>query len=204
MSGYDYPEDGRLHVRYSELTRCTPGQIDRVVFERLNPDVTPFENSDMIDGRERHEMFQAESENEGYTPEVFKRELGIYLPVSHVEHQLASEILPGVVLHSTIDAVSEASETIVDYKTICGDPAPYRASKQLKLYSYQLALHKIRIKRGLFLIEIWEKDEAGKRTKIIGYTKIEQKISLLDMTAAREWAIPRVALLKVALKGANK
>ncbi len=198
MNRYEYPEDGKLHVRYSELTRCTPGQIDRVVFERLN-EVQGFQSGDMMDGIDRHEMWAAESEVTGHTPDVFKRELGIYLPLSHIEHQLASEVFPGVVLHSTIDGVSELAATIIDYKTITGDAGAYRSSKQLKLYSYQLALHDIRIKHGMFLCEIWEKDEDGKRCKIVGYEAVRSDISMLEMTKAREWALPRVALLKSVL-----
>lgn len=201
MNRYEYPYDGKLHVRYSELTRCTPKQIDRVVFERTN-EVSGFQSDHMLDGIDRHEMWASESEVTGYTPEVFKRELGIYLPVSHIEYQLASEIFPGVVLHSTVDAVSVAAATIIDYKTITGDAKAYAASKQLKLYSYQLALHNIRVKEGMFLVEIWETDGDGKRIRIAGYDSIRMPISLLDMDSARQWALPRVALLKTVLAGA--
>lgn len=198
MNRYEYPDDGKLHVRYSELSRCTPGQIDRVVFERLNQ-VDGFKNEDMADGIERHEMWEAESRRTGHTPAVFKKERSFSVPVSHIEHSLASEIFPGVVLHSTIDAVAASQQLIVDYKTITGNPMAYGASKQLKLYAWQLAVHDIRITKGAFLCEIWEKDEAGARTKIKGYVIIWQDITLLDMDAARKWCLPRVALLKAAL-----
>jgi hypothetical protein len=60
MADYTYTADGKLHTRYSELIRCTPGQIDRVVWERIHPGHRA-ETEHMGFGTLRHEMLEQQA-----------------------------------------------------------------------------------------------------------------------------------------------
>lgn len=194
------PNDTRTHTRYSELLRCTYNQIDRVLAERAG--ANRFEGDNMADGTVRHSMFQEESEKTGKLPTCF----GLDWPVSHIEHEFATELLPGIVVHSRPDAACEAVETVVDYKTVLDGSKGWKANveaykhaskqRQLVFYAYQMGLHGIRIKRGLFLLEIWNKD----RDKILGYEQVAFPITLLDMANVLSWARPRMVLLATALE----
>ena len=218
MADYQYKNDGKLHTRYSELIRCTPGQIDRVLDERSGL-VTRFEGDSMLDGTMRHEMWQEEAEKSLQVPKCF----GLDWPVTHVEHEFATEILPGVIVHSRPDLVCGTVGIVPDYKTvvdgvngwqknlksygwrpvydkqgkIIGDAVvPSSKQRQLKFYAYQVGLHGIRIKEGAFLCEIWNKDH----TAILDYKIVRFPITMKDMREAIGWAKPRIALLTVALE----
>lgn len=218
MADYTYTEDGKLHCRYSEILRCTPAGIDRVLYDRQNLD-DRFESDSMLDGTLRHEAFEEESRRTGKLPACF----GLDWPVSHVEHEFTTELLPGVVVHSRPDTVCASIETICDNKTVLDGLRGWKhnlekygwrpvydskhrlighkvvaagAQRQLIFYAYQLGLHGIRIRKGAFLCEIWNKD----RTEIIGYEVVEFPITLKDMAAVLAWAKPRIALLASVLE----
>lgn len=200
MADYLYEADGKLHTRYSELIRCTPGQIDKVVWERIHPDSRPKTNS-MDFGIIRHEMFEEEGKKLGKVPPCF----GIDLGLSHIESEFATEILPGVIVHSRPDGVAANDETIIDYKTVLDGKLGWQnivngykhdaKQRQLKFYAFQLGLHGIRIKRGMFLCEIWDET----RENILDYKVVEFPIKLMDIAPVLPWVKDRVALLSVVL-----
>lgn len=116
MADYLIAEDGKIHTRYTELTRCTPGQIDRVIDERLGL-AAKFKSDKLEFGTDRHDMWETEGKRTSMIPECF----GLDWPISHAEQEFASEILPGIVLHSRPDAVCAQIYTLVDYKTLIAD-----------------------------------------------------------------------------------
>lgn len=75
---YTYKEDGKIHTRWTELKRCTPNQIERVIGERLGVR-EPYKNPYMDIGQIRHDEFYQESKLTGYLPEVFKAEYEDYI-----------------------------------------------------------------------------------------------------------------------------
>lgn len=200
MADYLYSEDGKIHTRYTELMKCTPGQIDRVISERLGQ-TERFKSDKLEFGSDRHEMWEAEGRTTGKIPECF----GLDWEISHTEEEFASEILPGIVLHSRPDAVCEAIATLVDYKTLIADSlamgeltavARYKNSKQLPLYAYQLGLHGIRIKRIAYLIEIWNREQ----TEILGYKHIIKDFKMSDIGPILPWVNDRVSMLAASIE----
>lgn len=210
MADYKYDQnDGKIHTRYSELLRCTPGGIDRVLDEREGTR-SRFEGDNMADGTIRHEMWQKEALNTSKLPVCF----GLDWHVSHVEHEFAIELLPGVIVHSRPDVVCAGKGAVVDYKTVLDGVNGWRQNlkaygwrpdgkvfatskqKQLIFYAYQLGLHGILIREGVFLCEVWNKG----RNTILGYEMVRFPITLSDMAAALAWARPRIALLASALE----
>ena len=204
MSDYLVAEDGKIHTRYTELVRCTAGQIERVLAERLDPK-RRF-TSDRLDfGSDRHAMWEEESKKTGQLPECF----GLKWPVSHVESEFATEILPGVVVHSRPDAVCAAEMTIVDYKTLCADSVDegvrmaakmYAKSRQLPFYGFQVGLHGVRIRRIAYLIEIWNKDQ----DTILGYHSIVKDLPMHELAKMLPWVKDRVAMLCAAVEEAQE
>jgi hypothetical protein len=211
MADYEYSDDGNIHTRYTELMRCTPGQIERVIAEHQN--LSPRFKSDNLDfGSLRHEMWQEETDRTGKLPECF----GLDWAVSHCEQEFASMVLPGVVLHSRPDAVCADISTLVDYKTLIADNVEqgaltavirYKHSKQLPLYAYQLGLHGIRVRRIAYCVEIWnrpELDEFGNVIRptdtVLGYKTIVRDLTLADMAEVLPWLKQRCALLAATLQ----
>lgn len=213
MADYLIADDGKIHTRYSELTRCTPGQVDRVVLERLGK-IKRFSNDKMAFGTDRHDMWESTGKATGHIPECF----GLNWPISHAEQEFASEILPGIVLHSRPDAICAAVAALVDYKTIIADSVVegvllavkrYSKSKQLPLYAYQLGLHGIRIKVIAYLVEIWNRPEfrdgvmIRDSDTILGYKIIMKDFKLSDVAKALPWVKDRVSYLAAALEASN-
>ncbi len=202
MSDYLYADDGKLHTRYTELTRCTVGQIDRVVAEREG--ANKFSSEDLEWGTDRHEMWAEESKKSGVLPECFFRPDHEY-KLEYIEREFATDLLPGVICHSRMDAVSKSAGVVVDYKTIIADHYQegydrawrmYDKFSQLKFYAYQLGLHGIRIKRMVYFIEVWNRQ----RDMIFGYVVIERKVRMSDLAGQLPWVKSRVAMLAGALK----
>lgn len=200
MADYLYEPDGKIHTRYTELTRCTPGQIDRVISERLGSSKR-FQSDKLDFGTDRHDMFEAEGKETGTIPKCF----GLNWSISHVEEEFASEILPGIILHSRPDAVCTAIATVVDYKTLIADSLAqgellavqrYAHSKQLPLYSYQLGLHGIRIKNIAYLVEIWNREQ----DEILGYKIIIKDFKMSDVAKILPWVKSRVSYLVSGLE----
>ena len=200
MADYLYADDGKIHTRYSELVRCTFGQLDRVVAERLG--LVDRYTSDRLDfGTYRHEMWQEESEKTGMLPEIF----GLPRKVDYIENEFATEIVENVIVHSRPDAVCVAKQAIGDYKTMSAKDYDtgvlmatklYRGSKQLIFYAYQLGLHGIRIKKIIYLVEIWNE----KMDAILGFHAIEIDINLSDIAKILPWTKDRIATLTVAVE----
>jgi hypothetical protein len=201
MADYTIADDGKLHTRYSELMRCTPGQIDRVIAERNNPGFRT-ETEHMGFGTLRHEMFEAEARRTGRLPACFHRDA----PADYIEHEFTTEIWPGVIVHSRPDVASEQLQTVFDYKTVVDGKSGWRKivdgyryqskQRQLVFYAYQMGLHGIKITNGAFLCEVW--NEA--RDTILRYEVVQFPIMLRDMGAAVLWAKGRVALLQAVLE----
>lgn len=200
MSDYEYEPDGKIHTRYSELVQCRPNGMGKVLAHRANPNLR-FSNGATEFGTDRHAMWEEESRQTGRIPKCFDETW----EVTQVEAEFASEMLPGIVVHSRLDALLEHMGTIVDYKTIVADTfaqgrrnatMQYRHSKQLLFYAYQLGLHGIRITRGVYLIEIWNRDYS----EILGYHKITIPMSMPKIAAILPWAQERMALLASAIE----
>jgi hypothetical protein len=202
MADYFIAEgDTRLHTRYSELIRCTPKQIDKVIQERLYPS-RRYESEDMAFGTTVHEIYEAEARQTGRVPACFGRDWA----VSHVEHEFAIELLPGVVVHSRPDLVCAEDGIIPDLKTVLDGVHGWRKNianyyheskqHQLQFYAYQLGLHGHLINRGAFLCEVWSDD----RSEVISHEVVEFPITMWDMLQALQWAKPRIALLASELE----
>lgn len=187
---YSYPDDGKLHVRYSSLQRATPGQAERLVRE-LRGELKDRHTSQMDFGTTRHDMWRDETLETGMTPACF----GLNMPIDHTEEEFASEIFKGVVLHSRPDAVSVKKKTVVDYKTIGGRADQFSKSMQLPVYAYQLGVHGIDIKWALYACEVWNKE----RTEIVRYESYMRRIGILELSVARSWLKDRVEILKTAI-----
>jgi len=196
VSDYQYdPTDGKLHVRYSQLVQCTPGNIDRVIAE-ING-LSRVETDDMSFGTLRHEMFAVDASETGKPYRSFKLDW----PVSHIEHEFATEILPGVILHSRPDIVCADVGILPDYKTVVDGVQGWEHTvksyssmakqRQLIVYAFQLGLHGIRIRQGAFLCEVWNRE----RDTILGYETVLFPITLADMAGVLPWIKMRVALL---------
>lgn len=208
MADYKVADDGKLHTRYSELLRCTPGQIDRVVWDRTNPQAR-VETADMSFGSVRHEMLEEEARETGRLPECF----GIDEPADFIEHEFATEMLKDVIVHSRPDCVTVSAETVWDYKTVVDGKNGWRENlrgygwrehgptvetgkhHQLQFYAFQLGLHGIRIKHGAFLCEIWN----AERDTIIGYEVVKFDITYRQIAGVASWAKNRVAMLSSVL-----
>lgn len=200
MASYVYEKDGKVHTRYSELKRCTPGGAEAVVLERLGLR-TRFEGADMAFGTERHLMWEEESRESLLLPECFEYELAKHAipkdtPLSIIEDELKIEVFPGVVLHLTPDSVSEEAGIVFDNKTIVGTADQFKSSVQLKIYAYALYKLGIRIKRGIFLCEIWSKDHK----RILGYDSYVQTIGLTDIADAEKWLRDHAEVLVTAIE----
>lgn len=201
MSDYVYKKDNKLHTRFSELLRCTPGQIQSVIEERIG--LRERITTDEMDfGSERHEMWKTESLETGFSPKCFS---DYKLKSSYVEKEFATEIFPDVVVHSRPDFVSLPDETIMDHKTLAADTLLqggenaikyYKNSKQLTFYAFQLSVHNLRIKRGIYSIEIWNRS----RDKILGYSYLVRDFSMRDLADIVPFVKDRVAMLISQLK----
>ena len=198
MPNYKFSNDGKLHTRWSELTSCTPGQIDRVLAEREG--APRVETESMAFGTERHAMWQEEAETQRKVPSCF----GLDWPVSHVEHEFTTEILPGIVVHSRIDTLCSDIQTIVDYKTVLDGKNGWqkniekyrKGSPQLTFYAFQVGLHKIRVTRGAYLCEIWNSTQ----DEIVGYEPVIFDIKLSEVAKVVAWVKQRAIFLVSALE----
>lgn len=199
MPTYKYPNDGKLHTRYSELVRATPQQVDKLVQERFNL-VGRFENKHMEFGTIRHKSFERESKRTGFLPVVFKEALGRNLKVTAAEYYFETEItidydgseLP-VVIHSTVDAYLKGDH-VTDFKVTTQDIDAWGSKQQLVFYAYLLGLHGIPIKRTIFLLEKWNEE----KTALVGYTKSEKKLPAWKIKMIKDWIDERVFTLKMA------
>lgn len=202
MPSYTYPNDGRIHTRYSELVKCTPNQIRRVVMERFG-DLTPFSNAHTSLGDERHQMFQEETSETKRIPKCFWEKCPDYkeLEIDVVERHYATEIYKGVVLHSTIDQASTSGGVGIDFKMTTQEAKRFKPSRQLKVYVWQLLVRNIPIHEIAYLVERWNSE----KSRIIGYDCFSEQIDPEQVKEeVKEWIRPRVELLLSAIKSYEK
>ena len=183
---YKHDDDGKIHTRWSELKRATPGGAERLVMERMGlaPKWTGMEAGF---GQARHEMWEEESKRTGLIPECFWPRLPFVgidkpedAPLTHVESELAYELFPGVVIHFTPDSLSEAVATVFDNKTIGGQAKQFATSDQLLVYAFLYwKLTGVRIVNGVWLCEIWSKE----RERILAYDNYQKKYGLYEYGA---------------------
>lgn len=199
--------DGKIHTRYSELNKMTPGQVDYAMAIRLG-ERESYQSEDMLFGTERHRFFEAETKRTGKIPACFYEIAGLKdVQIDRAERELAVELVPGMVIHSRPDAYSIDNFCLYDYKTTLdgtrgwkANVKQYRYSKQGIFYAMMLALHSIDVYSVKYLCEIWNAD----RDRILGYDMVEQEITPEKMEDVKHWTIDRLALLKVALRDATE
>lgn len=202
MADYNYPTDNKLHVRYTQLSQVSPGSLDRILAE-INGQ-TRVETEDMSFGSERHLSWEIEAKRTGFIPKCF----GLDWPVLHIEREFATEIMPGVVLHSRPDVVC-GNGILVDYKTVKSKTPEFggirnavdqyrhaNKQRQLFVYAFQLGMHGIRIKEAAFLCEVWD----ANRENILDYEIVRFPIGLMDIAGVLPWLRGKVALLMGALE----
>lgn len=145
-------------------------------------------------GTYRHKMFDLESKQTGFLPKCFKEQIPKNLKVSNSEYEFETR-LPNsnVMIHSTCDAYLDG-DYIVDYKITTQDIQVWGSKQQLVFYAYLLGLHGIKLKRTIFLTETWDE----KRTKILGYQKLEHKLENWKIKMVQEWIEERLFTLKMA------
>jgi len=195
---YDIKNDGNLHVNYSSLVRCgTSKGASRVVAERHG--IAPrFSNKETDLGIKRHERWQNESMETGYTPDDFKH---IYrAKVAYVEQDFSVEIFKGVLIHFRPDSVSIDDCAVIDYKKVVDPAAKFLNDWQLKVYAYLLQLHGIRIKKLVHLCEMWNREG----TAIVGYQHLIREVNLADLALVPQWLKERSLRVKQAEEAYKK
>ena len=202
MADYLYAEDVNIHTRFTELSGCTLGSIDKVLAKREG--LMPKLSGEQFDwGAERHDMWAEESKRTKKVPSCFDSQF--IMKLDYIEKEFATMILPKVIVHSRPDAVSIKDETIIDYKTLVADNLQegvrkavrtYTPARQLKFYAFQLGLHGIRIRKGIYFIEIWSKDYK----EILGYHCLVLNFSFKEIASVLPWAKERIALLVSAVR----
>lgn len=199
MTDYFYNNDGKIHTRFSDLLRCTSASVQRLLDEREKK-VPRYSSTNMDFGTDRHDMWEKEAKQTGKLPEIF----GLNWKADHIEKEFASELLPGIVVHSRPDVVCLEQEAVVDYKTLCADSyeagcksarSKYHSARQLRFYAFQLGLHNIKIRKAVYLIEIWNKEQ----TEILGHFSLERPLDLKTISAVLPWARERMLCLARAI-----
>lgn len=203
MAEYNYPKDGKIHTRYSELVRCTPGQIEKVVAERMG-DIIPFSNDIMDFGTERHQILSDYIIKNNKLPKHFAKELKtkydleLEIKGDQSERHIAVEMFKGIVIHGTPDIFGK--DWIIDFKTTTRGKEAYINSKQNIFYAWLLSIYGLKIKRAFYLCELWNKE----RNEILGYESHDKEITEIDKDEIKKWAWERAKLLKSAIKHYQK
>jgi len=194
MNGYIIPDDNKLHTHLSELMRCTPAQMHSVLNERAGIS-KPYSSPGLDFGSSRHDDWEKEAKKTGRSPECFKKASAFFdITAEIAEREFASEIIPGVVLHSRIDLYGD--KILADYKTTTMSYTKaqqlYNRSIQLKIYAYQLMIHDISVEKMVYLIEHWDREH----TKILSYSKLEKDYLPRYIKEAKSWLERRVKMLQ--------
>lgn len=186
MATYDYPDDGNIHTRYSELSQClTPAGAYAIAEQKLGIKKR-IETAAMRFGTERHKMWEEEGLETGLIPACFADNLDFRRHLVEAEQHRATEIFKGIIFHFTIDAVI-AEPAPVDYKTATLSSSgklsvDYTKSLQVPTYALLLRPHGYACKSGYYLIEMWNRE----RTEIMGYRMVEKKIGLHELAQAKQ------------------
>lgn len=201
MQAYKYnPNDGKLHTRYTELMQCSETGIVAVLEQRFGLRKKGFTNNSMEFGKTRHGMFEVESKKTGLAPEVFRKNIQDleHLDLEFVEESFATELFPNVVVHFTPDSVAPKQHIIVDNKTAVNEVMfmEYFKSKQLTFYAMLLEPHGIIINKGLYLVELWNKDY----DEVLGYSKVPKKIGVVEQAEVLSWSRKRIKRLQVGIE----
>lgn len=201
---YNIKDDGKLHTRYTDLHRATPRQVIDIIREQTGQKKR-FESKTLTFGETRHEMWEAEARKTGRIPQCFLDAFPEYngIEVTDVEQEFATEIYKNIVLHSRLDSLARKAGIIIDYKTQkkgAGGARIYKNSKQLPTYAWHLALHNIRIKQVIYLVEIWEFDENGDPVSVVGYEKFVKDLGLADTHNVAAWVRDRCETLAEGMR----
>jgi hypothetical protein len=202
---YNIKNDGKLHTRFTDLNRATPRQVIDIIREQTG-EKKRFESKTLTFGETRHEMWEAEARKTGRIPRCFAEAFPEYdfeVDPADVERQLATEIYKNIVLHSRLDSLARKAGIIIDYKTQkkgAGGARIYKNSKQLPTYAWHLALHNIRIKQVIYLVEIWEFDENGDPVSVVGYEKFVKDLGLADIHNSKGWVNGRCEVLAEGMR----
>jgi len=181
---YDVKDDGLLHTSFSDLRRCSTTHGALTVAKETVLGKRQWGGDDF--GHLRHEMFEQESQVTGRTPACFKQ-IGYDTPAPMPELRLEMDLMPGVVLHSTIDNYAPELFAIIDYKTFTNkaDLQKYNqpAKKaQLITYALQLTAQGHKVNKVIFLGEQWDKA----RENLLGYDSTVIPIGILEMVQQKE------------------
>lgn len=202
---YNIKNDGKLHTRFTDLNRATPRQVIDIIREQLGQKKR-FTSKTLTFGETRHGMWERESKETGRMPQCFIDafpEFDFDIEPADVEAEFATEIYKNIVLHSRLDLLARKDQTIVDFKTQkkgAGGARIYKNSKQLPTYAWHLALHNIRIKRIVYLVEIWEMDAAGNPVRVVGYEKFVKDLGLADTHNVAAWVRDRCEVLAEGMR----
>ena len=185
MATYDYPDDGNLHTRYSELSQClTPAGAYAIAEQKLGIKKR-IETEAMRFGTDRHKMWEEEGIETGWIPACFADNLDFKRKLAEAEQHRATEIYKGIIFHFTVDAVI-SDPAPVDYKTATLSSSgrlsvDYSKSLQVPTYALLLRPHGYDCKAGYYLIEMWNRE----RTEILGYRMVEKQIGLRELADAK-------------------
>lgn len=149
-------------------------------------------------GTKRHDEWRDESLKTGRSPKEFKAQpISFDVKADLVERELASEVLPNIVLHSRMDFYGEGN--LIDFKTTTMDRRramqTYDKSIQLKIYAYQLMIHNYPVDKITYLIEHWTRDYS----KQLGYSKVEKDFLPRYIKEAQGWIKRRCLTLEQGL-----
>ena len=194
MATYDYLDNGKLHTRFSELVRCTPGQIERVVLDRLHG--VDHTNEFMSFGTMRHEKFAEYLKAKSELPSVFKLDLKIN--PGWVEKSYEIEAFDNVVIHFTPDVHDKT--WIGDLKTTSRTAESYKNNKQITFYAWVLGQMGLDITSAFYFLEFWNRERTGCQ----GYQVIKNEITPESKAQVKTWAIERIELLYSEIKKHNK
>ena len=128
-------------------------------------------------------------------PKYFSEVLPKNLKVTAAEYYFETELPGDVVIHSTCDAYLDG-DYIVDYKVTTQDIQVWGSKQQLIFYAYLMSLHGIKLKRTIFLTEVWDKE----KKMILGYQKAEHKLAKWKIDMVKNWIEERVMVLKMGME----
>ena len=192
MNGYVIPDDGKVHVNFSSLKRCTTAKGVMAVIDEQKNGRIPFENEAIRIGKLRHNQWEEEGRKTNMTPEDFKEHFQV--KVDFIEHSFAVEIFKGVILHFRPDVVSLSECAVIDYKKTVKGVRQFHNDMQLIVYAYGLQLLGHRMKKSVHLLEVWNKEA----TEILSYQMLDRPLALADIARALKWIEERAVNLITA------
>lgn len=195
---YDHEDDGQIHTSWSDLKRCsTPHGALTVAKEMVHR--KKRWGGDKF-GEIRHRMWEKEVNQTGMTPACFQH-IGIHERAIYPEKRYQMQLIPGVVLHSTIDLYLPDRACVTDYKTFTNhdDLQKYRQPAkmaQLLTYGLQLVNAGESVKCIMFMGERWDKA----REELLGYDHVIIPVTMLDLIRQRQVLEQNARRLQVAVQ----